>query len=232
MDHQVGGGDGFGVVGDDLTEKIPLGGGHGTLDQMVFGVDRVTHDQARVDDDTRMFEHGWEDAEFFEAAEGKEELGGEAPPRLILSVKREERVGLEEVGVKEGVVECLGEELANGSFATCDRADHGNLVVGHETSLHNFGENDRQLAGEEGEGGIVGYEGKGTRGALALIRYHEVRHSRVTTPRGNETRMVSGLVSIKAIPGRSTPLQRERIQGLPRGESPLRGWVDPPCQLL
>lgn len=51
MNDEVGSWDVRLVVRYDAGEKLPLGGRHGALHQMVFGVNMVGHDEAGVDDD-------------------------------------------------------------------------------------------------------------------------------------------------------------------------------------
>jgi len=51
VDYDRGVGCVVAVVINDCCEEVPLGGSHGSLDEMVFGEDFVAHDETRVDDD-------------------------------------------------------------------------------------------------------------------------------------------------------------------------------------
>lgn len=102
MDHDIGLGEVTGVVLDNRGEKLPLRGGHSTLDKVIFGIDLVGHDEARVDDHGGFTQHTLNRPQLFDPASGKEKLSSKGPARGVFDVALEEGVGLKEVGVEEG----------------------------------------------------------------------------------------------------------------------------------
>lgn len=99
MDDNIRIWEGASVVPNNVGKKLPLGRGHGALDEVVFGVDFVTHDETGVNDDVTLFEHSLKTAQFFDAVGGKEELGSERPAGGVFDITLEEGVGLKKVGI-------------------------------------------------------------------------------------------------------------------------------------
>lgn len=67
MDNDVWFGNVFFIIIDDRGEKFPFRCGHGTLNQMIFGVNLVGHDESGVDNDGRLLEHLGNFGKFFDA---------------------------------------------------------------------------------------------------------------------------------------------------------------------
>lgn len=92
MDHDVGGGELTAEFTDQGGEKVPLGGRHRPLDQVIFGIDLVAHDETRVYEDVRFAQQGFESCQLFDPAGGEKELGREGPPGIVLDIAGEEGV--------------------------------------------------------------------------------------------------------------------------------------------
>lgn len=45
------------IIANDASKKLPLGGRHGALNQMIFGINLVRHNETGVDDDGGFLQH-------------------------------------------------------------------------------------------------------------------------------------------------------------------------------